>query len=151
VVRTEIDVGAGKSVDVYCAHLSPGYDSPIYPYVGSYGRGKTDVEGWIAENRLQTEKLVAYVTRRSPTRAIILAALEQSLEATVDGKVVTNKTRTAPALEYLLGRFPAATPVGYVPACTRCPDHPDLPDALPVWTEYALVKDIPRAPFERRR
>lgn len=146
VLRAEVDVGGGKTVDVYCATLQAPFDALPLPYVGAYGKGKVDVEGWANENRLQAEKLVAYVERKSPGRAVVLVDTQSSAEVkSGDAVVITGSPKNPGTIEFLLAKWSAATPAGYTPACVYCPDHPWHTSAPPYWSDYVFMKGFDRA------
>jgi exonuclease III len=74
--RTEKE---GQSVDIHCNHLTPIFDGLQYPYTGRYGNGQSGKAAWIAEQRLQIEKLANRVESYSGERAaFILGASHRS-------------------------------------------------------------------------
>lgn len=128
----------GQELDVYCNHLTPIFEGLAFPYTGAYGEGETGPAGWEAEQRLQTEKLIAKVAERSGTRpAVILGDFNT-------GPAVGSVVAEAPGTYALLDAAftPAVTP-SFVPECTYCPSNPNVSDsASPVWIDHIFVAGL---------
>ncbi len=142
VVRAELDVG-GKSVEVYCGTLGNQPNDFTQPYVGQYGKGKTDVEGWIAENLLQAQKVVSFVKKTSKGAAVVMIDTRQSKEVKEGDKIVITKSNTSGAIDTLAAGLTQATPPG-TSLCNFCNDHPGHPDQPQYLSEYVFFKDLPK-------
>ncbi len=143
IIRAEIDLGGGKTVDVYCGTLQIMPDNLVNPYIGQYGEGKEGVDGWIAENKLQTERLISFVKRASTGRAIVLVGTRGSREYKDGSTVITLATKGVENIDLLEGAFTSGLAQGFKPTCTDCADHPAHPGSDPYWRERILLKDIP--------
>ena len=80
ILSATAELPNGAELDVYCNHLTPVHISTAvvntFPYTGQYGDGTTDPSAWQAEQELQAEKLISYVTETSGERpAVILGDL----------------------------------------------------------------------------
>jgi hypothetical protein len=145
VIRAEIDVGGGKTVDVYCGATQIMPDNLVNPYIGAYGEGKEGVDGWIAENKLETQRLVSFVKKASTGPAIVLVSARTSREYKDGGTVVTLSAKGFENIDLLETAFTPGVMQGYKPLCTDCGDHPAHIGSDPFWRERILLKDIPQS------
>lgn len=143
VVSSMIDVPEIGSIDVHCAHLTPLFNAPLFPYTGDYGSGVTSFTGWEIENRLHVERLVEWVNQWSrDAQAIILGTMNVGQEHTDDtGLVVTDEG--VEAYTILEENFTPGTAEEYSPGCTMCPENPITGHVTrPVWIDHILLKNI---------
>jgi hypothetical protein len=141
VVRAQIDV-SGKSIDVYCGTFGNQPSNFTNPYVGVYGKGKLDVEGWVNENQLQADKLVSYVKKASAGRAVVMIDTRQSKEQKEGDKIVVAKSDFSGSIDTLLAAFVPALPSGSKQPCNFCSDHPAHVGSPAYASEYVLLKDF---------
>ncbi len=134
----------GAELDLFCNHFSFISESLAFPYLGQYGDGARGPgpEGWMAEQLLQGEKLVAHVQEKSANRAAIVLGDFNATRAYPDIGVVAEGQET---LELLEGAFtPAYTP-DYAPACTFCDTNPltsvDPDESL--WIDHIFLHNLP--------
>ena len=129
----------GARVDVYCNHLSPVFSGALYPYTGQYGNGKTNGEGWAAEQLLQAHKLVGLVQSRTGAgKALIMGDFNAS-RAYAEG-ILAEAEPTLDALEEV---FVHAVAADYQPVCTHCKDNPiNDEDTDSVWIDHIYMSGI---------
>lgn len=143
VVSSTIDVPQAGTVDVHCAHLTPLFNAPIFPYTGDYGDGDTNFTGWAVENRLHVERLVEWVNDRSREgRAIILGSMNVGREHVDDsGIVVTDEGVESFAI--LEENYAYGVAEDYETSCTMCPENPITGHVLrPVWVDHIFLKNL---------
>jgi endonuclease/exonuclease/phosphatase family metal-dependent hydrolase len=140
----------GAELDVYCNHLTPIFESfPLnfFPYTGVYGDGTTGPTAWQAEQELQAEKLIKYVTETSADRpAVILGDLNAG-HAYPAQDIVAEGEATLDLLELV---FAPAYTTDYAPLCTFCSTNPvtnpeNDPDETSVWIDHILLDKLPAA------
>jgi len=119
ILRATAKLPAGE-VDVYCNHLAPVFFDVAFPYTGDYGDGKTGPDAWAAEQKLQAEKLHAWLLKYSADRqAIVLGDFNASLEFRENGRMVT-RAEGPETVTLLQQHYTEAIPPDYPPACTFC-------------------------------
>jgi endonuclease/exonuclease/phosphatase family metal-dependent hydrolase len=119
ILRATARLPAGE-VDVYCNHLTPVFFDMAFPYTGDYGEGLTGPEAWAAEQKLQVEKLHAYLLEHSAGRkAIILGDFNAGHEHRVDDRMIT-RAEGEEAMKLLEQHYVEALLPDYAPACTYC-------------------------------
>ena len=139
LVSATVELPNDATVDVYCNHLTPIFDSPAFPYTGDYGEGQVTSRGWEAEQRLQIERLIEEVETDTGTeRAVVLGDMNCGRAS---GDIMAEGDAN---LDHLETAFtPAVTP-SYSPACTMCPDSPVRgEDTDPVWIDHIFTWNIP--------
>lgn len=143
VVSATIDVPRAGALDVHCAHLTPLFDAPMFPYTGDYGEGRTNFTGWEAENRLHVERLVEWVNDRSrDQRAIVLGSMNVGREHVDDSGIVMTDEGVE-SLEILEENFPYGVAEEYEPSCTMCPENPITGHvSRPVWIDHIFLKNL---------
>lgn len=143
IVSSTIDVAGAGTVDVHCAHLTPLFNAPIFPYTGDYGDGATTFTGWAVENRLHVERLVEWVNDRSrDSRAIVLGSMNVGREHVDDsGIVVTDEG--VESFTIIEENYAFGVAEEYVPSCTMCPENPITGHvSSPVWVDHIFLKNL---------
>jgi hypothetical protein len=145
VVRAEVDV-KGKSVDVYCGSLQFTPDDLVNPYVGGYGDGKTGVDGWLAENFNQANKVAAFV-KKSTGPAVLMLDTRVSRETKDGDKVVIFGSNKAglPTLDLLEKSFAKGVAQSWKPECNDCPTHAGHPGSDPFLWEAIFLHNLPQS------
>jgi hypothetical protein len=113
ILRAEIEISIGKTIDFYCLQLSPSLGG-IIPYTGDYF-ATTDAEGWSAEERLQAKRAVPWIVEKSGKRPAIIAADFNSSPEGLPGIEPRNPRVFDP-----FAMFVHAVPPTWKPTCTRC-------------------------------
>ncbi len=143
ITRATVTLPSGSRVGVYCNHLTPVFEGVAFPYTGRHGCGEIGPAGWSREQRAQAERLVAEVRRRegSTGRAVILGDFNTGPRNAAGQPELTDE---APEnFTYLGQQFTLATPSGYVPQCTYCPDNANNPGAQPTWIDHVFLHNFP--------
>lgn len=119
LAATMVPADGRPAVDVYCNHLTPVFDSITFPYTGQYGKGSTGKSGWAAEQLLQANKLVAWVTERTGEgAAVLLGDFNSGRDFGVGLMPEGPETFALLSSEYQHVFAP-----DYTPACTYCTDN----------------------------
>ncbi len=150
ILSATVELPNGAELDTYCNHLTPIFSVPpatinTFPYTGQYGDGTTDPSGWQAEQELQAQKLINYVTATSASRpAVILGDLNAG-HAFPDEDIVAEGEETLILLE---SAFTPAYTADYAPLCTFCSTNPvtnpsNDPAATSGWIDHILVHNLP--------
>lgn len=135
----------GAELDVHCNHLTPIFTvAPAsintFPYTGQYGDGMTGPEGWQAEQELQAEKLIAYVSQTSGDRPAVILGDFNAGVAFPDEDIVGEGE---PTYNALAGAYtPAYTPT-YTPLCTFCTTNPVTDTVASVWIDHIFLQNLP--------
>jgi endonuclease/exonuclease/phosphatase family metal-dependent hydrolase len=146
ILSATAELPNGAELDIYCNHLTPLFDSFTFPYTGQYGDGMTDVGGWQAEQELQAEKLINYVTETSGDRpAVILGDLNTgrafpAQDIVAEGEETLNLLEAAFAPAYTAEYLEA-------PLCTFCSTNPvtnptDDPAETSVWIDHIQLHNL---------
>ncbi|MEM8610157.1 MAG: endonuclease/exonuclease/phosphatase family protein, partial [Myxococcota bacterium] len=139
IVSARAELDGGQSLDVYCNHLTPIFDSAAFPYTGDYGDGMRGADGWEAEQFLQAEKLIDYVQATSgETPAVIMGDMNTG-RAFPDQEIVAEGEAT---LDLLESEFPPAYAADYEPLCTFCDTNPITGAAASVWIDHILLYNL---------
>ena len=149
ILSATAELPNGAEIDVYCNHLTPIFTSsnPVintFPYTGQYGEGMTDAGGWQAEQELQAEKLINYVTETSDTRPAVILGDLNSGRAFPQQDIVAEGEETLILLEAVYA--PAYT-TDYTPLCTFCSTNPVTnpsgdPDETSSWIDHILLNTL---------
>jgi endonuclease/exonuclease/phosphatase family metal-dependent hydrolase len=152
ILSATAELPNGAELDVYCNHLTPIFTSsnPLintFPYTGQYGEGMTDAGGWQAEQELQAEKLINYVSETSDNRPAVILGDLNSGRAFPEQDIVAYGEETLILLEAVYA--PAYT-TDYTPLCTSCSTNPvtnpeNDPDETSVWIDHILLDKLPAA------
>jgi hypothetical protein len=144
--RSVIHARLASGLHVFCASLTPTFSAVDLPYTGRYGDGAIGINGWIAENLLQTKKLIALVNNIAGSDpAIVLGDLRTGPEVKSGGMTVVTAAPAFRSWEELNSRLTPGVPQNYSPLCTRCPDNPLTESTPPYWFEHALLHRIPNS------
>jgi len=150
ILNATVELPNGAELDAYCNHLTPifsvaEFEINVFPYTGQYGLGMAGPEGWQAEQELQAQKLIDYVTETSGTRpAVILGDLNAGHGFPGDNIVAEGE----PTLDLLESAFAPAYTADYTPLCTFCSTNPVTnpggdPAAVPsVWIDHILLHNL---------
>jgi endonuclease/exonuclease/phosphatase family metal-dependent hydrolase len=140
ILNATVELPNGAELDAYCNHLTPIFTDFTFPYTGQYGEGMTDAGGWQAEQELQAQKLIDYVTETSGSRpAVIMGDLNAS-HAFPEQEIVAEGEDT---LDLLETEFEPAYASGYTPQCTFCSDNPVTDAAVSSWIDHILLYNLP--------
>jgi endonuclease/exonuclease/phosphatase family metal-dependent hydrolase len=142
ILNATVELPNGAELDAYCNHLTPIFSaSPIntFPYTGQYGEGMTDAGGWQAEQELQAQKLINYVTETSGRRpAVIMGDLNASHDYP-EQEIVAEGEAT---LDLLETEFEPAYASDYTPQCTFCSDNPVTDAEVSSWIDHILLYNL---------
>src|SRR5262249_40281978 len=146
----------GADVDFYCYDgVSVPLDCLSRPYTGDYANGKQCPDSWVEDQKLQLQKMVNYVARKSgPSHARSVIAGDFWVGPAVPKELTKGGQRDIAALlpdnyQILSSAFGLSTPAGFKPECTLCTDNPmtTAPGAQPtgsdVWTRFIFQQNIP--------
>jgi endonuclease/exonuclease/phosphatase family metal-dependent hydrolase len=146
ILSATVQLPNGADLDAYCNHLTPIFDvSPIntFPYTGQYGDGMTGAAGWQAEQELQAQKLIDYVTETSGSRPAVILGDFNAGRAYPAEDIVAEGEETLNILE---SSFSPAYTDAYTPLCTYCSSNPvtnptgDLTTS--VWIDHILLYNL---------
>jgi hypothetical protein len=155
----------GSTIEVFCAGLGPtaalgvppgkapdgtpgdpppttlpADPDPREPYPGRYGDADT---GWLEENALQVEQLIAQVSaQRGPRPAVVLGNFGTSPAIERDGSVVLPAMGPSSS-ERLAQAFAPATAASFTPSCTICPENRLRRDVAPSWLDRIYLAGLP--------
>ncbi len=132
VIAARIAFPNGAQVDTYCTALTPIREAGWDLYTGDYGGGATDTSGWEAEQRLQAERLVAWVKGRS-SRAVLLGDFGAS-PTTGNVQGFGGLTWDLLASEFVLAAAPGTTA-----RCTSCVGNPNATTAADRWLDHVWL------------
>jgi endonuclease/exonuclease/phosphatase family metal-dependent hydrolase len=140
ILGATAELPTGAELDTYCNHLTPIFTGIFFPYTGQY-------VGWQAEQELQAEKLINYVTETSADRPAVILGDLNSGRAFPQQDIVAEGEETLILLEAVYA--PAYT-TDYVPLCTFCSTNPvtnpgNDPDETSVWIDHILLDKLPAA------
>lgn len=139
ILRATVNLPNGAELDAYCNHLTPIFDDFTFPYTGQYGNGFTDARGWQAEQELQAEKLIDYVTDTSGNRpAVILGDLNAGHAFPAQDIVAEGE----PTLDLLETVFEPAYASSYTPQCTFCSTNPVTDAETSSWIDHILLYNL---------
>ncbi|KPK15903.1 MAG: hypothetical protein AMJ62_07885 [Myxococcales bacterium SG8_38] len=139
ILRATANLPNGAELEVYCNHLTPIFDNIAFPYTGQYGYGFTDARGWEAEQQLQAEKLINYVTSTSGDRpAVILGDLNAGHAYPAEDIVAEGE----PTLDLLETEFEPAYVSSYTPQCTFCSTNPVTDAETSSWIDHILLYNL---------
>jgi endonuclease/exonuclease/phosphatase family metal-dependent hydrolase len=139
ILHATVKLPNGANLDAYCNHLTPIFDSIAYPYTGQYGNGLTGAAGWQAEQELQAQKLINYVTDTSGDRpAVVLGDLNASHDYPAQDIVAEGE----PTLDLLETEFDPAYASDYTPQCTFCTDNPVADATTSSWIDHILLYNL---------
>lgn len=147
ILKATVELPNGAELDTYCNHLTPIFDtSPIntFPYTGQYGDGNTGAAAWQAEQELQAEKLINYVSESSGDRAAVVLGDFNAGRAYPAEDIVAEGEATLDLLETV---FTPAYTSDYAPLCTFCSTNPvtnpdEDPAATSVWIDHILLGNV---------
>jgi hypothetical protein len=135
-----------SGLHVFCASLTPTFSAVDLPYTGRYGDGAMGINGWIAENLLQTKKLIALVKNVAGNDpAIVLGDLRTGPEVKSGGMTIVTAAPAFRSWEELNAVLVPGTAQNYSPLCTRCPENTLTESTPPYWFEHALLHRMPRS------
>ncbi len=147
ILRATAKLPNGVDLDVYCNHLTAVFFGPAFPYTGEYGEGEVGPEGWAAEQKLQVEKLIAYVSKHSAgRRAVVLGDFNTGHEYRVDDRMVM-RAEGEEAIGLLESHYEEALVADYVPACTFCSSNPLTgltKEWESAWVDHIFLQGIPK-------
>lgn len=147
ILRATAKLPNGVDLDVYCNHLTPVFFDIAFPYTGEYGEGETGPEGWAAEQKLQVEKLIDYVSKHSSgRRAVVLGDFNAGHEYRVNDRMVM-RAEGEEAISLLEGHYEEALVPDYVPACTYCSSNPLTgltKEWESAWVDHIFLHGIPK-------
>jgi hypothetical protein len=148
-----------RDIDVYCIHAPPLLGANM-PYTGPYGNGASFSSGaaWQQEQTWATQKIIAWIQRKSSGRPAIIIGDWAASAVVLDGAGnVTMGPDGMPAvadvnaetIQRLGEAFLPAVPATFVPQCTRCPAsgsggrrNPYVTGVTaPMWTLRVFIKD----------
>lgn len=139
ILRATVNLPNGAALDAYCNHLTPIFDDFTFPYTGQYGNGFTDARGWQAEQELQAEKLIDYVTDTSGDRpAVILGDLNAGHAFPTQDIVAEGE----PTLDLLETVFEPAYASSYTPQCTFCSTNLVTDTETSSWIDHILLYNL---------
>ena len=147
ILRAAAELPNGTDLDVYCNHLTPIFDNPVFPYTGQYGEGLSLGAAWEAEQFLQAEKLIARVQNVSGNNpAVILGDLNAGRNYFDDPNNLIFPEGLA-TLNLLEGTFAPAYATNYTPACTFCQENPvaGVERTGTVWIDHIHMYNLPAA------
>jgi endonuclease/exonuclease/phosphatase family metal-dependent hydrolase len=142
-----VELPNGAELDTYCNHLTPIFNPTginTFPYTGQYGDGMTGPEGWQAEQELQAQKLIDYVSDISGARpAVILGDLNAGHAFPAQDIVAEGEA----TLDLLETAFTPAYTADYAPLCTFCSTNPvtnptDDPLATSGWIDHIQLYNL---------
>lgn len=141
ITRATATLPGNRRVAVYCNHLTPVFDGVAFPYTGRHGCGEVGRAGWATEQLAQARRLVQWVNQTAgATPAVVLGDFNNGPAA---AGVVAEAGEN---YDYLRGQLAPATPAGFRPACTFCPDNAlNGMRTEPVWIDHVFVKNVPAA------
>jgi endonuclease/exonuclease/phosphatase family metal-dependent hydrolase len=139
-----VELPNGAELDTYCNHLTPIFNDFTLPYTGQYGAGLTGAAGWQAEQELQAQKLIDYVSDTSGTRPAVILGDFNTGRAYPAEDIVAEGEET---LDLLETAFTQAVAADYAPLCTFCNTNPvtnptDDPLATSVWIDHILLSNL---------
>ncbi|MDZ4065121.1 MAG: endonuclease/exonuclease/phosphatase family protein, partial [Coriobacteriia bacterium] len=147
ILRATAKLPNGVDLDVYCNHLTAVFFDIAFPYTGEYGQGEVGPEGWAAEQKLQVEKLIAYVSKHSAgRRAVVLGDFNTGHEYRVNDRMVM-RAEGEEAISLLESHFEEALVPDYVPACTFCSSNPLTlltKEWESAWVDHIFLQGIPK-------
>lgn len=118
----QVEIEAGKTLDTYCAQLTPSLRT-LMPYTGAYAGGDESEEAWHKEALVQLDKVIAYVKKKSGDRpAIVLGDWVASKAGTDASGAVAYNDLNPQVHTTLEAAFKLAVARNHTPACTRCPN-----------------------------
>ncbi len=144
--RVRVSLPNQTSPDVYCTVLTTAERAlALMPYTSVYGEGD-DPNGWTNENRLQIDKLEAFVTARSGIRpAIVMGAFYVGPERDLgDTQILAPKA--VANFDALRARFGLGVAPEWPWDCTECADNrwKSNPGSGPgTWTTHIFLNAIP--------
>jgi len=144
ILSATAELPNGSELDVYCNHLTPIFRTFTFPYTGQYGDGMTGADGWQAEQELQAEKLIDYVTVTSGSRPAVVLGDFNTGSAYPAQDIAPEAPETLAILE---SAFPPGYAASYTPLCTYCSTNPvtnpeDEPDFASVWIDQILLYNL---------
>ena len=149
ILSATVELPNGAELDTYCNHLTPifavgEFEINTFPYTGQYGDGTTGPSAWQAEQELQAEKLINYVTSTSGSRPAVILGDINAGHAFPDQGIVAEGEAT---LDLLEAAFVPAYTAEFTPLCTFCSTNPvtnpdDLPDFASVWIDHIQLHNL---------
>ncbi len=147
ILRATAELPNAAELDVYCNHLTPIFESfPLnfFPYTGVYGDGTNGPTAWQAEQELQAEKLINYVTETSADRPAVVLGDFNAGHDFPEQDIVAEGEATLTLLETV---YEPAYTADYTPLCTFCSTNPVTnPDADPEetssWIDHILLDKL---------
>lgn len=142
ILSATAELPNGAELDAYCNHLTPIFNDFTLPYTGQYGDGTNTAGAWQAEQELQAEKLINYVTETSGNRpAVILGDLNAGHAFPEEGIVAQSEA----TLDLLESVFEPAYTADYAPLCTFCSGTNPVtdPDDPIGWIDHILLDNLP--------
>jgi endonuclease/exonuclease/phosphatase family metal-dependent hydrolase len=143
ILRATAKLPTGAELDVYCNHLTPIHTSTAFinpfPYTGQYGDGTTNPSAWQAEQELQAEKLINYVTERSGDRPAVILGDFNSGHAFSEQGIAAEGEATLTLLETA---YEPAYTSDYTPLCTFCSTNPVTTTEESVWIDHILLNTL---------
>jgi hypothetical protein len=147
IVSATLTTSRGATAEVFCASLGPTQESALpsdprvsAPYTGRYG---TPTNGWVRENALQVEQLIAYVAKHRAGRpAIVLGNFGASAQIERNGAVAVPATGGLAAARLDQSFTPALAPA-YRPSCTVCAQNVLATDPIPSFHNRIYLAGLP--------
>lgn len=147
LLHAPIELPNGVPLDFYCGDLTLPVAGGVIPYVGHYGGSSKGDAQWVAEQKLQAQRVVSIIEQQSGgsgTR-VVLATTAYAGPEYMDGSTRVLAAQSPEVYSVLESAFRPLVPPGYEPACTQCLDNPvlsgleasDLP-AADAWTSHLL-------------
>lgn len=148
VIRAPLDVGNGVTLDFYCTSLNVVDDQTTLPYTGYYGNGETLAAGGLAEQQLEVQRIIDFVTERTPAsgRAILAGTFYAGPAAEGSDGTELVQAENAQLYELLAGTYSPLVAASYEPACTVCVDNPaggtHVSGAARTWTTHLFGRGV---------
>lgn len=141
ILSATAELPNGAELDAYCNHLTSIFFSFTFPYTGQYGDGTNTAGAWQAEQELQAEKLINYVTETSGARPAVILGDFNAGHAFPDEDIVAQGEATLDLLESV---FELAYTADYAPLCTFCSGtNPVTDPGDPVgWIDHILLDNL---------
>lgn len=144
ILSATAELPNGAELDVHCNHLTPIFNVEppainTFPYTGQYGNGMTGPEGWQAEQELQAEKLITYVSSASSGRpAVVLGDFNAGLAFPAEDIVGEGEA----TYNALAGAYTPAYTADYTPLCTFCTTNPVTSTSASVWIDHIFLHNL---------
>ena len=142
VLYAEVEIEPGRTVDTYCAQLSSPFLDDTLPYTGNYGTSYDD------EQKLQAQRLIAWVQSKSEGRPAIIAGDFHAGVAVAQGATKVLADLDPDVIKALRAAFVEAKAPQWKPTCTYCPNakNPYNGDFVGIAIEGVYLANFPELP-----